>query len=124
MDKLFLIVDNFILIYLTISCSVFFIFAISTSITFNKYIKSNNLMDYFELDNTLDYTPVSLLVPAYNEELTICDTIDSLLSINYSQYEIIVINDGSKDNTVEKIIETNNLKRIYKPMKKVLIQNL
>jgi len=47
-----------------------------------------------------DYVPfVSILVPAYNEELVIENTINSLLSSDYSKYEIIVIDDGSQDNT-------------------------
>ena len=47
-----------------------------------------------------DYVPfVSILVPAYNEELVIVNTINSLLASDYSKYEIIVIDDGSQDNT-------------------------
>lgn len=47
--------------------------------------------------------PVSLLVPAYNEENTISASIHSLLQINYPEYEIIIINDGSKDGTLETL---------------------
>ena len=47
-----------------------------------------------------DYVPfVSILVPAYNEELVIANTIRSLLASDYPSYEIIVIDDGSQDNT-------------------------
>ncbi|HYK22576.1 MAG TPA: polysaccharide deacetylase family protein, partial [Pyrinomonadaceae bacterium] len=47
-----------------------------------------------------DYNPfVSILVPAYNEELVIENTIRSLLASDYLNYEIIVIDDGSRDNT-------------------------
>jgi len=49
--------------------------------------------------------PLSILVPAYNEELNIVSSVRSLLSINYRTYEIIVVNDGSKDATTEKMIE-------------------
>jgi cellulose synthase/poly-beta-1,6-N-acetylglucosamine synthase-like glycosyltransferase len=44
--------------------------------------------------------PISLLVPAYNEESTIVASIHSLLQLSYYEYEIIVINDGSKDGTL------------------------
>ena len=44
--------------------------------------------------------PVSILVPAYNEAATIAASVRSLLQLNYSQFEIIVINDGSKDDTL------------------------
>jgi cellulose synthase/poly-beta-1,6-N-acetylglucosamine synthase-like glycosyltransferase len=42
---------------------------------------------------------VSILIPAYNEELVIVNTIKSLLASDYLKYEIIVIDDGSQDNT-------------------------
>lgn len=45
--------------------------------------------------------PISLLVPAYNEEATIAASVRSMLQLSYSELEIIVINDGSKDGTLE-----------------------
>ncbi|MFO0726673.1 MAG: glycosyltransferase [Myxococcota bacterium] len=44
---------------------------------------------------------ISLIVPAYNEEVTIVDSVRSLLQLDYPAYEIILVNDGSKDATVE-----------------------
>lgn len=51
------------------------------------------------------YPPISILVPAYNEEATIATTIRSMLQINYPDFEVIVINDGSKDRTLDVAIE-------------------
>lgn len=49
---------------------------------------------------TNGYSPfVSIIVPVYNEEKVIKDSIQSLLALNYSTYEIIIVNDGSTDNT-------------------------
>src|SRR5690606_19523254 len=51
------------------------------------------------------YPHVSVLVPAYNEEDSIENTIISLLKVKYNaDFKIIVINDGSKDNTI-KVLE-------------------
>ena len=47
--------------------------------------------------------PVSLLVPAYNEEATIASSVRSLLQLDYPEFEIVVINDGSKDGTLEAL---------------------
>lgn len=44
---------------------------------------------------------ISLLVPAYNEEATITASVQSMFQLTYSDFEIIVINDGSKDGTLE-----------------------
>lgn len=53
--------------------------------------------------------PVSLVVAAYNEEEVIVSSIRSLLQIDYSQFEIIVVNDGSRDGTLKKLIEEFDL---------------
>ena len=44
--------------------------------------------------------PISILIPAYNEEARIVDLVRSLLQLDYPEFEIIVVNDGSKDNTL------------------------
>jgi cellulose synthase/poly-beta-1,6-N-acetylglucosamine synthase-like glycosyltransferase len=56
---------------------------------------------------------VSVLIPAYNEEVGIIKTIDSVLNCEYENVEVIIINDGSIDKTDElichKISEFNHL---------------
>ncbi len=47
---------------------------------------------------------VSLLVPAYNEEVTIIESLQSQLRLRYPAYEIVICNDGSKDRTVEVLL--------------------
>jgi cellulose synthase/poly-beta-1,6-N-acetylglucosamine synthase-like glycosyltransferase len=52
------------------------------------------------------FSPViTLLVPAYNEEVTIVESIKSLLRLNYPAFEIVICNDGSKDRTVEVLLK-------------------
>ena len=45
------------------------------------------------------FLKMSIIIPAYNEEVTIASCIKSMLSLNYPSYEVIVIDDGSSDNT-------------------------
>jgi cellulose synthase/poly-beta-1,6-N-acetylglucosamine synthase-like glycosyltransferase/peptidoglycan/xylan/chitin deacetylase (PgdA/CDA1 family)/spore germination protein YaaH len=47
--------------------------------------------------------PVSIIVPAYNEEVTVIKTIKSLLDTKYPHFEIIFVDDGSKDKTFEMV---------------------
>jgi cellulose synthase/poly-beta-1,6-N-acetylglucosamine synthase-like glycosyltransferase len=44
--------------------------------------------------------PVSIVVPAHNEALTIVNSIHALLALEYEAREIVVVNDGSKDDTL------------------------
>lgn len=55
--------------------------------------------------NSTHMPPVSVLLPAYNEEITIIESVKSLMQLNYSTYEIIVVNDGSKDQTLNTLIK-------------------
>lgn len=55
---------------------------------------------------------VSILVPAYNEEVTIVQTIESLLNLEYKDYEIIVIDDGSSDKTSEEVIRYCEMRKV------------
>jgi cellulose synthase/poly-beta-1,6-N-acetylglucosamine synthase-like glycosyltransferase len=54
--------------------------------------------------------PVSLLIPAYNEEATVVATVRSLLQLNYSHFEIVVINDGSTDRTLDRLRDAFDLR--------------
>ena len=52
------------------------------------------------------YTPpISIIAPAYNEEATILSSVQALLSLNYPEFEVIVVNDASKDDTLALLIE-------------------
>ncbi len=62
------------------------------------------------------YKPISILVPAYNEKDTISDNVKSLLQLHYPGFEIIVVNDGSTDTTLEVLKETYHLQRSYRPI--------
>jgi cellulose synthase/poly-beta-1,6-N-acetylglucosamine synthase-like glycosyltransferase len=53
--------------------------------------------------------PISLLVPAHNEEKTIVESVDSLLALDYPDIEIVVANDGSTDRTLEALRERYQL---------------
>ena len=75
---------------------------------------SDDSSRYEDSDNLI---PISLVVPAYNEQEHIVHNVVSLLKLNYPVFEIIVVNDGSKDNTHKEIVEYFDLKQIEKSIK-------
>jgi cellulose synthase/poly-beta-1,6-N-acetylglucosamine synthase-like glycosyltransferase len=52
---------------------------------------------------------VSIVVPAYNEELTIVDSLRALLALDYTPREVVVVNDGSTDGMLELLQRTFQL---------------
>ena len=59
------------------------------------------------------YTPgVSIVAPAYNEEKTVITNVQSLLSLDYPDFEVVIVNDGSKDRTLELLIENFDLVKV------------
>jgi biofilm PGA synthesis N-glycosyltransferase PgaC len=74
-----------------------------------RVMKGSQYTWYRELSGSEQVPPVSIMVPSYNEELTIIENVNNLLNLNYPSYEVIVINDGSKDNTLQVLIDEFNL---------------
>lgn len=58
--------------------------------------------------------PIALLAPAYNEAMTIAESVRSLLSLHYPSFEVIVVNDGSRDETLQVLIDTFELRPIQR----------
>ncbi|NHN31938.1 glycosyltransferase family 2 protein [Paenibacillus agricola] len=74
-------------------------------------IKSTMYSRFRELSGSVHVPPVSILVPSYNEELTIIDNVHSLMALEFPVYEVIIINDGSKDQTLQVLINEFALQR-------------
>jgi len=107
---------NIIVVYSRIILMYFFFISIFYIILI--ILSSRKLRDFIKIINNdvtiiSNYTkPITIIVPAYNEEATIIDNITSLLDLNYPEFEIIVVNDGSKDDTLAKIIKHFKLRKI------------
>src|SRR6202011_65620 len=56
--------------------------------------------------------PVAILVPAHNEETSICTAVRNLLDLDYPELEVIVINDGSSDSTLLRMQEKFRLRLV------------
>ena len=55
--------------------------------------------------------PISVLAPAFNEEANVVDNVRSLLMLDYPLFEVILINDGSRDRTLGRLVDAFDLRR-------------
>lgn len=78
------------------------------------YKNKNSFGDLSKLMASPLAPSITIIAPAYNEELTIVENIRSLLSLKYVNYEVMVVNDGSKDNTLQKLIDRYDLEKVQR----------
>jgi cellulose synthase/poly-beta-1,6-N-acetylglucosamine synthase-like glycosyltransferase len=64
--------------------------------------------------------PVSVLMPAYNEENTIVQAVQALRLQKYGEFEIVVIDDGSTDSTLDRLVEAFALEQVDRPLRLTL----
>ncbi|MCL2194824.1 MAG: glycosyltransferase family 2 protein [Oscillospiraceae bacterium] len=81
---------------------------------------ANDRMNRLKNKFSCNDLPVSILVPAYNEAVTIVDSVKSLLALDYCNYEIIVVDDGSDDGTAQTLIDAFDLLPVYREIEFVL----
>ena len=75
-----------------------------------RYALRLKSLDLTDLISSAWAPPITLIAPAYNEEETCVESVRSLLTLEYPEYEILVVNDGSKDRTIERLTEAFNLR--------------
>jgi len=82
-----------------------------------RFVRRTFFSDYQQILKSEMTWPISILVPAFNEEHGIVDTLRSLLQLNYGEFEVVVNNDGSTDATLERLIKAFDLRqtdRVYR----------
>ena len=69
-----------------------------------KYLQTAEQFEAESGFSSLDI-PISVIVPAFNESSSIITSVKAMLQLEYPQYELIVVNDGSSDDTLEKLVD-------------------
>jgi cellulose synthase/poly-beta-1,6-N-acetylglucosamine synthase-like glycosyltransferase len=75
-------------------------------VRYSRLLSGTALKDLAERDV---YKPVSILVPAFNEERTCVASVHSFLSLSYPEFEVIVVSDGSTDGTMQRLTSAFDL---------------
>ncbi|MCH8013037.1 MAG: glycosyltransferase family 2 protein [Candidatus Marinimicrobia bacterium] len=99
--------------FLIINC-IYIIITILSFSAIRKYMKAQIVVQHKQLFRTSFYMPISVISPAYNEEPTIIQSVKSLLQLHYPEFEIVIVNDGSKDGTLNVLIKHYRLIKINK----------
>ncbi len=76
-----------------------------------NYQKKNSYVDYNSVANSPLAPSVSIIAPAYNESANIIDSVKTLMNLHYRNFEVIIVNDGSKDDTFELLKDTFELEK-------------
>ena len=100
-----------VLFYFTALQLVLFTLLIISFFDMRRRLAQNYYADYEAVAKSHFAFPISVLVPAYNEETTVVDAVRSVLSLDYPQHEVIVINDGSTDDTMQTLTREFRLTR-------------
>lgn len=75
------------------------------------YFTKNSFSNYNTILNSPLAPPLSIISPAHNESKSIVDNVRTQLALHYNTYEVILVNDGSTDDTMEKLIANFHLEK-------------
>jgi cellulose synthase/poly-beta-1,6-N-acetylglucosamine synthase-like glycosyltransferase len=111
-----LIIHYFFLIFSISAITSYIVLGIISAVETIGYMKKNSFVNYKEILSSTFSPSISIIAPAYNESLNIVENVRSLLSNHYVNYDVIIVNDGSKDDSLEKLIQAYDLIQIDVPI--------
>src|SRR2546427_4933940 len=97
------VISLVILIYFSALQLVLFGLLLLSFFDMRRRLAQNFYADYEALAKSHFTFPISVLVPSHNEESNVVEAVRSVLSLDYPQHEVIVINDGSTDETLDRL---------------------
>ena len=113
LKQIFDIIGTCFIVYLIGYSTFLFLSVVIGATTLYKRKMQDRLMNKFTENY---FVPITIVVPAYNEEVTVVQTVKSLLTLDYKLYEIVVVDDGSKDTTSQQLIDAYNMHPVRRPL--------
>ena len=104
--------NRFVIGYHLLLNTTYLVLFLLSLFTVLRFVRRTFFSDYRQLMQSEMTWPISLIVAAHNEEKNIVETVRSLTMVNYGEFEIVVVNDGSSDGTLGRLIEAFDLKRL------------
>src|SRR5215213_4690495 len=112
-----LTVNYFVLGYFLSINAIYVVLYLISFAEIADYVRREVFSGFSELFTSNYAPPVSVVVPAYNEEATITDSVRSFLTLHYPLHEVIVVNDGSRDGTLEVLMQEFGLYESDQPVR-------
>ena len=110
-------VNYFVLGYFLVINAVYVVLYLISFAEVADYVRREVFSGFTELFASNYAPPVSVVVPAYNEEATIAESVRSFLTLRYPFHEVVVVNDGSSDNTLEVLMQEFDLYESDQPVR-------
>ncbi|MFF3767565.1 glycosyltransferase family 2 protein [Streptomyces sp. NPDC001922] len=106
------VTDTGILWYFFIVNSAYLLLILLASLDFARLLRRAPVAGHNQIATSRFTTPVSLIVPAYNEEAGISEAVRAMLLLRYPRLEIVVVDDGSADGTLDALQEAFDLAEV------------
>ncbi|MCH8557037.1 MAG: glycosyltransferase [Balneolia bacterium] len=103
--SIIVIINILVIIYFVLINGMYLFLVISSFFHIRRYRNIDRIFQMTGVYSTKLYKPVSIIAPAYNEEESVINSVNSLLNLKYANFEVIVVNDGSKDETLQRLID-------------------
>ena len=112
--RVFIVPVTYVVLAYFVALGLFYlVLYISAALEMHRYLREVRAEKYSEILSSEIAPSISMLVPAHNEEPSINENVRALLTLAYPQLEIVVIDDGSTDETLSVLISTFDLLPIH-----------
>jgi cellulose synthase/poly-beta-1,6-N-acetylglucosamine synthase-like glycosyltransferase len=98
-----------ILVYFALINTIYFAFTVIAFFDLLAFDRRSRRRGVGDVLSGTTFRPISIIVPAFNERETIVSNVHSVLEVGYPEFEVIVVNDGSDDDTLQRLQEAFSL---------------
>jgi cellulose synthase/poly-beta-1,6-N-acetylglucosamine synthase-like glycosyltransferase len=110
--NIFISYNYLVLAYFLAICTIYLFLNILSFRNILRYNKKIHFIDLNRIFRLKNYKPISIIVPTYNEERGIVESVKSLLQLEYPDFQVVVVNDGSNDKTLDKLFTTFGIRQV------------
>jgi cellulose synthase/poly-beta-1,6-N-acetylglucosamine synthase-like glycosyltransferase len=111
------VTNDVALVYFALLAACYLAVTATSAIQIRRYFRRRSAVVLQRTLRSRMSPPVSICVPAYNEAATIVGSIRAMLTLQYPEYEVVLTNDGSTDDTLARLIGGFALRQVDQPIR-------